>query len=50
MLNILPEMDKVCMMEYIYRHHNDWGRHRNDWGAASVNLAWGINGVVRGGL
>jgi hypothetical protein len=24
--DILPEMDKVCMMEYIiYRHHNDWG-------------------------
>jgi hypothetical protein len=39
--DILPETDKVRMMEYIYRH-------RNDWGAASVNFTWGINGAVRG--
>jgi hypothetical protein len=34
-------MDKVCMMEYLYHHCNDWG-------AASVNFTWGINGAVRG--
>jgi hypothetical protein len=39
--DILPEKDKKLMMEYIYRH-------RNDWGPASVNFTWGQNGAVRG--
>ena len=39
--DILPESDKVRMMDYIYRHHKDWG-------PASVNFTWGINGAVRG--
>jgi len=39
--DILPEADRIRMMEHIYRS-------RRDWGAASVNFTWGINGAVRG--
>jgi hypothetical protein len=39
--DILPEKDKLLMMDYIYRH-------RADWGTASVNFNWGQNGAVRG--
>jgi hypothetical protein len=39
--DILPETDKMRMMDYIYRS-------RHDWGPASVNFTWGINGAVRG--
>jgi hypothetical protein len=39
--DILPEKDKLLMMDYIYRT-------RNDWGPASVNFTWGQNGAVRG--
>ena len=39
--DILPETDKLLMMDYIYRK-------RNDWGPASVKFNWGQNGAVRG--
>jgi hypothetical protein len=39
--DILPQSDKLLMMDYIYRK-------RNDWGPASVNFTWGQNGAVRG--
>jgi hypothetical protein len=39
--DILPESERVRIMDYIYGN-------RNDWGPASVNWTWGINGAVRG--
>jgi hypothetical protein len=41
--DILPQSDKLLMMDYIYHKQNDWG-------PASINFTWGQNGAFVGPL
>jgi hypothetical protein len=39
--DIMPESDRIRIMEHIYRH-------RADWEASAVNITSGMNGAIRG--